>query len=233
MRGASWIAGGIALAAVLSIVAIVAWSMQNRSDPVPSAPLTGGPALGELTGYVGRVDLKAGTVEVAGNLVGLRPVTMAVTDGTSIMVHDKRAGLGNLTKDLPVRVFYEVRNDVKYATSIKVIADDAQAKVSSPDAADTRPPVAAQSPTVTTPPAPPPVASTPPAARPVPPMTDRVSASFKTGASPAPTPSRTPAPTAEAASPPSPPASVPRQADTDVGDGSAAVDWLLKESHRR
>jgi len=232
MRGASWIAGGIALAAVLSIVAIVAWSMQNRSDAVPSAPLTGGPALGELTGYVGRVDLKAGTVEVAGNLVGLRPVTMAVTDGTSIMVHDKRAGLGNLTKDLPVRVFYEVRNDVKYATSIKVIADDAQAKVPSPAAADTGPPVEAQSPTVTKPPAPPAVASTP-AARPVPPMTDRVSASLKTGASPAPTPSRAPAPTAEAASSPSSPASAVRQADTDVGDGSAAVDWLLKESHRR
>jgi len=170
------------------------------------------------------------TVEIAENLVGLRPVAMAVTDDTSIVVRDKRGGLGDLTKDLPVRAFYEVRNDVKYVTSIKVIADDAQATVPTPASADTRPPVEAQSPTETEPLAPPDVASALPAARPVPPsMTDRVSASFKTAASPAPTPSRAPAPTAEAA----PSASAARPADTEVGDGSAAVDWLLKESHRR
>ena len=231
MRGAARIAGGIALVAVLSVVVIVAWSMLNQSDPAPSAPLAEGPALGDLTGYVGRVDRKARTVEVSENSAGLRPVTMAVTDDTSISVRGKQGGLGDLTKDLPVRAFYEVRNDVKYVTSIQVIADDARGKVASPPAVvsappPTRPPASA-APEMSAPSTP---ASASPAARSVPPrMADPVPASFETATPAASAPPRA----AEAVSPPSPTTLAARPADTPAGDGSAVIDWLLRESRRR
>jgi hypothetical protein len=229
---ASRIAGGVALVAVLSVVGMVTWSLLNRSDPGPALPLAEGPALGDMTGYVGRVDPLARTVDVTEDLLGLRPVMLAVTDDTSIMVHGKQGGLGDLSKDMPVRVFYEVRNDVKYVTSIQVITADAT------PVAEARPvaPAAVVSASQTTPspaPAPPLTAATPPPTPPPP-----------TPASPprrAPDPSpagqtarrspppRVAAPATEAASPP---VSVTRPAETEAGDGSAAVDWLF-ESRRR
>jgi hypothetical protein len=118
--------GGIAFVAVLSVVGTVAWSLLNRSDHVPPLPLAEGPALGDLTGYVGRIDPGARTIDIAEDLSGLRSVAMVVTDDTSIMVGDKRGGIGDLSKDLPVRAFYEVRNDVTYVTSIQVIIDEAK-----------------------------------------------------------------------------------------------------------
>ena len=284
-QGASKVAGGIALAAVLSVVAIVAWSMLNQSDPAPSAPVADGPAMGDITGYVGRVDRNARTIDVAENMFGLRPVTMALTNDTSIMVSGKQGGIGDLSKDMQVRAFYEVRNDVKYLTSIQVITEDAQAKVASSAPADSKNPIEAKpaaqtkpqreakppvetrssvesKPSMDTKPvAPPPVASAPPATRPpapaapvmsvtpkpptppsadvrpVPPrVTDPAPASLETAARPALAPPRPAAPKAEAASPPSlpsSPAAAARPADTDGGDGSAAIDWLLKESRRR
>lgn len=190
-RGVSRIAGGIALAAALSVAAIVVWSALNRPAPAPATRLAEGPSLGDLTGYVGRVDLTARTVEVAENLLGQHPVTMSVTNDTSITVRGRPSGLGDLTKDLPVRALYEVRNDVKYVTSI--VTDDARAPA--PSAA----PVETKSPTKTTPATPPAVAAAPPTARPVSPS----------------------------------PISTARAIDTDANDGSAAIDWLLTERHRR
>ncbi|PYM92944.1 MAG: hypothetical protein DME04_12860 [Candidatus Rokuibacteriota bacterium] len=121
----SRIVGGVVAAAALSVVVMVAWSNMNRSDPSPSSPLTEGPVLGDLTGYVGRVDQKARTVEVSEDRLGQRPVTMTVTDDTSITVRGQPRGLRDLTKDLPVRAFYEVRNDVRYVTRIQVVTENA------------------------------------------------------------------------------------------------------------
>jgi hypothetical protein len=296
-QGASKVAGGIALAAVLSVVAIVAWSILNHSDPAPSATLGDGPAMGDITGYVGRVDRNARTVDVAESMFGLRPVTMALTNDTSITVAGKQGGIGDLSKDMQVRAFYEVRNDVKYVTSIQVISDEAPSKVASSPASDARSPVetkpameskpavearppvepkprveprapAEVKPPTTRPVSPPPaVAASPPAARPpapvmsvtprpslpasdvrpVPPrVTDPAPASLETAATrPAPTPPRPAAPAAETvtprpaapavetARPPAAAAAPPRAVEAESTDGSAAIDWLLKESRRR
>ena len=208
----SRVIGGIAVLGVLVIAAMVTWSVLHRADPGPALPLAGGPALGDLTGYVGRVDRDAGTVDVADDLFGLRPVMLVVTDDTSIMVHGKEGALGDLSKDMPVRVFYEVRDDVKYVTSLQVISDGAQA--SGPTAADVGPVVEDR-------------AGSPVTARPgaEPTPAARTRAPVAAVVPPAPA-----APSAAAAI--GPPRASPRPADAEVGDGSAAIDWLF-ESRRR
>ncbi len=246
-RGVSRIAGGIALVAVLSVVGMVTWSVLHPSDPGPSLPLADGPALGDVTGYVGRVDPSARTVDVAENPFGLRPVMMVLTNDTSIMVDGKQGGIGDLSKDVPVRAFYEVRNDVKYVTSIQVITDDAsRSSVSQarPPAGAT-PPVESGPPVASKPAAPPAVEAAAPAIRtpvtappvsaatprlgvPVPPPPARTPdpspARPRTAGRPAATTPRPTAPVSEAASV----ASTVRPADTDVGDGSAVIDWLFE-----
>jgi hypothetical protein len=202
---ASRIAGGIAFVAVLSVVGTVAWSLLNRSDHVPPLPLAEGPALGDLTGYVGRIDPGARTIDIAEDLSGLRSVAMVVTDDTSIMVGDKRGGIGDLSKDLPVRAFYEVRNDVTYVTSIQVIIDEAKGT-----AAATTPAVAP-----------------PPPSRPAAPAPSTATIAPR----PVPAPPRATAPPAAASVGP-PPAAVARPAPTVADDGSAVIDWLF-ESRRR
>ena len=121
---ASRIAGGVTLVAVLSVVGLVAWSLLDSSDPEPALPLPDAPAMGDVTGYVERVDPGARTVNVAENLDGLRPTLMVVTGDTSIVVRGKHGALADLAKDMPVRAFYEVRNDVKYLTALRVITGD-------------------------------------------------------------------------------------------------------------
>jgi hypothetical protein len=219
---ASRIAGGVALVAVLSVVTMVAWSLLNPSDPRPTLPVGDTPAMGDMTGYVERVDAGARTVDVVENRLGLRPTMMVVTNDTSIMVRGKQGALADLTKDMPVRAFYEVRNDVKYLTSLQVITNDpadgspAGEPVPAPPSAVASKPASPRTPapagpvmTVTPRPSPPPRAA-PPAP---------VAAS--TTSSPAPVALPSPAPAARVAEPDA------------AGDGSAAVDWLLTESRRR
>lgn len=211
---ASRIAGGIALVAVLSVVAIVAWSILNPSDPGPALPVADVPARGDITGYVERVDAGARTVDVAENLLGLRPTMMVVTNDTSIMVRGKQGALADLTRDMPVRAFYEVRNDVKYLTALQVITSDP---------VDARPAVepVPTPPAIASGPASPPSAA--PTAAPVMIVTPRPTTSPRPA---------TPAPVA-ASTPPSPAPAVRVVEPDAVGDGSAAIDWLLTESRRR
>ena len=220
---ASRIAGGIALVAVLSVVGIVAWSILNPSDPGPALPVADGPARGDITGYVERVDPGARTVDVAENLLGLRPTMMVVTNDTSIMVRGKQGALADLTRDMPVRAFYEVRNDVKYLTALQVITSDP---------VDARPavePVPTPPPAIASGPASPPSAA--PTAAPVMVVTPRPTTSPRP-ATPAPVAASTPPSPAPAATPS--PAPAVRVAEPDAaGDGSAAIDWLLTESRRR
>jgi hypothetical protein len=120
-QGLSRIAGGVALVAVLVTVGLVARSALRGSEHEFVPQLAGGPATGDLTGYLGRIDRQAGTIDVAEDHVGRRAAAFAVTDATSITVRGKQGSLGDLARDMPVRVFYEVRNDVKYVTAILVI----------------------------------------------------------------------------------------------------------------
>jgi len=227
-KGLSRIAGAVAIAAVLVVTAMVTWSVLRQSDH-ETPQIAGGPALGDLTGYVGRVDRESRTIDVSTSLLGVRPVILNVTNDTSIMVRGKQGGLGDLSKDMPVRVFYEVRDDVKYVTSIQVVTEEAPVEAKPP--AEAKAPVEAK-------PAPPVTAATPkptpPALEPIKPRApEPLPASIQTATPPAAKPPRAPAATTEAAAAPPPRVSAPRPADTDADDGSAAIDWLLKESRKR
>jgi hypothetical protein len=141
-QGLSRIAGGIAIVAVLVVSGMVAWSVLRQQDPDPvvqqvEAPPRVGEArrLGDLTGYVGRVDPDAHTLVVAANPLGTDPVMLIVANDAAVTVHGKRGGLGDLSKNMPVRVFYEVRNEVKHVTSI--VAERPQA--SAPSAVERKP----------------------------------------------------------------------------------------------
>src|SRR5262249_9329660 len=120
----SRIAAGIALAAVLVIAGLVAWSTLRTPEPEFVPQLAGGPAMGDMVGYVGRVDPETRTIAIAEDLAGVRAVSFAVTNDTAITVHGKPSGLSDLAKDTPVRVAYEVRNDVKYVTAIQVVTEE-------------------------------------------------------------------------------------------------------------
>ena len=290
-QGLSRIAGGIAIAAVLVVSGIVAWSVLRQQDPELAIQQAEAPGpdeatrLGDLTGYVGQVDPDTHTIVVAASPLGADPVMLVVADDASVTVHGKEGALGDLSKDMPVRVFYEVRNEVKHVTSIQVVADSPQA--SEPSPGETRPPAEAKAPAESQPAAEVrPVAEVKPAAeaKPAgetkatvetrPPMETRPPAEVK----PTPPPVTRPAPPAPpvTAAPPKPlsppaasqpsrprapepppatlstaplPAKSPRAAETTAplnppggpaarpaerdDDGSAAVEWLFKDSGRR
>ena len=150
-QGVARIAGGVAVAVMLAVAGIVTWSWYSKSDPVASLTTEDGPRMGDLTGYVGRIDRSTQTVDVSESMLGLRPISLVVTNDSSILVRGKQGGLGDLWKDMPVRVYYEVRNDVRYATSIQVLSDETpsatpSAPVASRPAPAVRPEVVAPKP---------------------------------------------------------------------------------------
>ena len=232
-------------------------------DPDASLQRSGGKMLGDLAGYVGRVDREARTVDISTSPLGIRPVVLVVTNETAIVVNGKQGAIGDLWKDLPVRVFYEVRDNARYATSIQVTSGDALA--ASPGGRDATPagpapvsaptpaaPVASTAPpsTVTRPAAAPSAAPGSPA-RPSAPAASTPAASTPTQVAPPavpvvpaaarivePTPAKAPA-TSAAASPATESASVGSSRATRPApaepdaDGSAAIDWLLKGAGRR
>ena len=179
-QGLSKIAGGIAVVAVVVVTGMATWSLLRPSDPdsiqVSEAPQPReAPRLGDMTGYVGRVDPDTQMIVVSASPVGANPVMLVVNSAASITVRGKPSGLRDLSKDMPVRVVYEVRDDVKYATSIQVVTEEAQAPRGSETkpAVETKPPVEARPP-VEAKPAPPVVSPASPATRPpatVPPVT--------------------------------------------------------------
>jgi len=244
MQRVSRIAGGIGLAAAALVVMMVGWSRMNQPVPAPSVQPAEGRVMGDLTGFVGRVDQKAGTVEVAEKL-GLRPITMTVTDDTAITVRGEPRGLRDLKKDLPIRAFYEVRNDVTYLTKIQVVTDEAQAKKARPAeakpmtlpsvAAAPAPAVSSTRQSATFRPAPPPAQAPVVARAPAPalaPAAARAPASTGAPLVPPIAPAPPLTPVAEAPAPPRQTVSAGAVA-ADAGDGSEAVDWLLRNSRRR
>jgi hypothetical protein len=171
-QGLSRIAGGIAIVAVLAVSGMVAWSVLRHQDPdlalhQAEAPRSGEPIrLGDLTGYLGLIDAAGGTIVVAANPTGADPVTFAVANDAEVTVHGKQGGLGDLSKDMPVRVFYEVRNEVKHVTSIQVVADRQPAPA--PVTSEPKPPAEAKTAPEATAPKPSAAVTPAPTAKPAP-----------------------------------------------------------------
>jgi hypothetical protein len=226
-RWVSRIIGAMMILGVLVIAAMATWSVLRPEDPGPALPVAAGPALGDLTGYVGQVDGAARTLAVTDNVLGLRPITLMVTDDTSITVHGKQGALGDLSRDTPVRVFYEVRDGVKYVTSVQVITG-LQASGPTAPAAGTMveaAPVAVSAPASQAPAQP--KARVAAIVTPAPPVSAPPSPS---GTAVVPSPVSAAAPPGEAASIGATRAAV--ASPEDAGDGSAVIDWLF-ESRRR
>ena len=215
----SRIAAGIAIVTVLGVTALVTRNVLWPDDPDASLQRNGGKVMGDMAGYVGRVDREARTVDISTSPLGIRPVVLLVTNETAIVVNGKQGAIGDLWKDLPVRVLYEVRDNARYATSIQVTAGDSlaaspAAKDSAPASATPTPTKEPQAPSVATSPvpatAPPSVAPAPvaPATPPKPPAPPAV-ATKPTPVAPAPVPvaprpAVAPAPPAVVAAPPAP-----------------------------
>ena len=213
-RALARIAGGVATVTVLAVAGTVTWSLVHRPNLDAPPPLREGPMLGDMTGYVGQVDRSAQTVAISDDVSGVRSVSLVVTKDTSITVNGKPGGLDDLSKDMPVRVFYEVRGDVKYLTSLQIIPRDTQGAKEAPPSAET------------TPVAPPAVSPAPAVARASAPARP-VTAATPRRSRPAHTSAGEPAPIVP------PRAADTAPTDTDISDGTAAVDWLLRESRRR
>ena len=111
---------------VLGAAAMMLWPLLWPPDPDASVQLVNGRLIGETAGYVGHVDRTAQTVDVSSSLVGWRPIMVVVNDQTAIMVQNRQGGFGDLLKDLPVRVSYEVVGDRRLAKSIEVVTEDGE-----------------------------------------------------------------------------------------------------------
>jgi hypothetical protein len=252
---------------VLGAAALMLWPLLWPPDPDASVQLVSGHLVGETSGYVGRVNHDAQTVDVSSSLIGWRPIVLAVNEQTSILVQNRQGGFGDLTKDLPVRVSYEIVGDRRLARSIEIVADEREStRAAASGAANSAANGVAKSaanpivtPLVEAPTAPTPVAPPLPSRPPA----EAVPASAATTPVPAPKATPDPAPVAKPPAPvvaapaprveptrPSPPApsvppptvsapraaaeassrarSAPPAAETDSGDGAAAIDWLLK-----
>lgn len=111
---------------VLGAAAMMLWPLLWPPDPDASVQLVNGRLVGETSGYVGRVDRTTQTVDISSSLVGWRPIMVVVNDQTAIMVQNRQGGFGDLLKDLPVRVSYEVVGDRRLAKSIEVVTEDSE-----------------------------------------------------------------------------------------------------------
>jgi len=251
IRGiAKGIAGAGALA-LLVVAALILWSLVSPPDPDASVRLVNGRLLGETSGYVARIDREGHTVAVSASVLGLHPVVLVVNGETVITVQDRQGGFGDLWKDLPVRASYEVRDNTRFARVIEIATGErgsASTSASAPlpaipqaeavppapapravdpaprgpsadrspkpaRAVESTPPPAAVRETAAELPARParPAAAKPPAARAETRTRDTVDGASREGAS-APRPDST---------------------DTDIADGTAAIDWLIQESRRQ
>jgi hypothetical protein len=117
--------GGATLGVALLAVAVAVLSpLVWPSDPDASLVLENGRLTGETVGSVWQVDPDTGTILVTASLLGLRAVPLAVTGDTRIVVGDKQGGIRDLAKNTPVRVSYEVRENIRLATSIELLGAD-------------------------------------------------------------------------------------------------------------
>jgi hypothetical protein len=106
-----------ALIAAAVILAPLVWP----PDPDASLVLRNGQLMGETVGYVWQTSADSGTVYVSASVVGLRAIPVTVTAGTRIDVAGKEGAFADLARSTPVRVIYESRDHVRFASSIEVL----------------------------------------------------------------------------------------------------------------
>jgi hypothetical protein len=201
------VAGGGVLV-VLGAAALMLWPLLWPPNPDASAQLVDGRLISEATGYVGRIDRDARTVDVSASLVGWRPVVVVVDESTTITVQDREGGFGDLWKDMPVRVSYELVGDTRLARWIEVVTGDGEPSRPLVGEGGTQP---ASSSSVTLP-SPPALSPDPPIALPPAPALAPTVASPPAAAAPAPALPSSPASEPAPGSPPalaSPPAAAP------------------------
>jgi hypothetical protein len=212
------------------------------AHPDTSLRMENGKLTGTAVGHVAGIDITSGTLDVSASLIGLRPTEFRVMPDTAITIQDKQGGLGDLWKDMPVRVSYEVRDSIRFARSIDLVSREATPPPPSAIVGAPTPASAAVPAHVTPPPAP---ESNGPAA-------DVNSSGAGAGSAPVAIPTRRPE--GKVSKPiiarPTVPAPTPRRAvdaapviesapsrplpgDSDGGDGSAVIDWLLSEGRKR
>lgn len=85
----------------------------------PAAPAT--PVAGSLEGKVTKVDLPAGTVQVATGLFGLLGRTLSVTGETQVQVEGRQGTLADLAEGAEVKASYEMREGKNIATRIELM----------------------------------------------------------------------------------------------------------------
>ncbi|HEU4367642.1 MAG TPA: hypothetical protein VFV05_05360 [Methylomirabilota bacterium] len=228
---------GLVVLALVGVATLILWPLMSPPNPDASVQLVDGRMIGETTGYVARIDRAGHTVTVSASLLGLSPVVLIVNGETVITVRDRQGGFGDLWRDLPVRVSYEVRGDTRFARSIEVLTADAGTP---PGSADRAPLPAATGPPAVAPPA---VPGSPAVEAPArrgaaaPPRATGRSATAeppRRPASPSVTDPRsaTPQPGVENRPGDVPPPPANDRADADVPDGTAAIDWLIRGSRR-
>ena len=98
----------------------IAWWVLWAPEPDASLRTEGGSLVGEVNGYLQHVDRDARTIEVSRSLLGFRPVAIAVTDDTEILVNTLHGGFGDLATHRAVSVSYVVRGKARLAKSIHV-----------------------------------------------------------------------------------------------------------------
>ena len=240
---------GVGALALLGLAALILWPLVSPPDPDASVRLVDGRLLGETSGYVARIDREGQTVAVSASVLGLHPVVLVVNGETVITVQDRQGGFGDLWKDLPVRASYEVRDNTRFARVIEIATGERGSSASAP--------LPAIRPAEAVPPAPAPQAVDPAPRGPSPDRSPKPARAVESTPPPAAVRETAPELPARPARPAAakPPAaraetrtrdivdgasregaSAPRpndSTDTDVADGTAAIDWLIKESRRR
>lgn len=214
---------------VAGVGALVLWSLLSPPDPDASVRLVNGRRMGETLGYVARVDRESQTVDVSASLLGLHPVMVAVNGETLIMVHDRQGGFGDLWKDLPVRVAYEVLGDTRVARAIEILTGHASDIPRSSNGPAVPPAVAAPSlrPVLENPPTPARGPASPP-----PPTAGRRPLAEPPARPAQPTAAKGPLTRSETSGAGIQERPADESADADVKDGTAAIDWLIKGSRR-
>jgi hypothetical protein len=112
--------GAAAVLALLLGAGIVAWPELWPAAPDQSVRLVNGRLTGDMFAYVVRVNREDRTVAVSQSAFGWHPVVLAVNRDTLITVEEREGGLGDLLKDVAVRVVYEIEGDRRLARAIHV-----------------------------------------------------------------------------------------------------------------
>jgi Cu/Ag efflux protein CusF len=88
-----------------------------KADGTMSAP----EGSASLAGTVKKVDVEAGTIQVATGIFGFRGKTLQLSEDTLVKVGDREASLTEISEGSKVTAFYETRDNKVVATYIELV----------------------------------------------------------------------------------------------------------------